>query len=373
MQRIIHIEVAGNRARASSRELGTQGEVAAAVVALSFDSGWDGYAKRLLWRSASGAESAYTLLTDPDPHGVYFASVPALPLSEAGMAALCVEGVVTSEETVERRARSVQLLFRVEPNDLDADSEAQAIDATVAEQLASALEGKAAASHTHTKSDVSDFSHTHAQSEVTGLTSALAGKAASSHTHTKSAITNFAHTHAQSEVTGLTSALAGKAAASHTHTKSAVTDFAHTHTKSDVTDFSHTHTKSDITDFAHTHEVDASGVTYTPDGGGATDVGSALDALSLLIAADRVSELSGSLASAGWSGASAPYTQSFGCQAVTANSHVIVGLPDNATDAQYEAACAACLRFVCGSGSVTAKAYGVKPTVALPIRIGVIK
>lgn len=42
-------------------------------------------------------------------------------------------------------------------------------------------------------------SHTHAQSDITGLASALAGKAASSHTH------------AQSDITGLETALAGKA------------------------------------------------------------------------------------------------------------------------------------------------------------------
>jgi tail-like repeat protein/collagen triple helix repeat protein len=55
------------------------------------------------------------------------------------------------------------------------------------------IDGKAAASHSHP------------QSEVTNLVSDLAGKAASSHTH------------AQSDVTSLVSDLAGKAAASHTH------------------------------------------------------------------------------------------------------------------------------------------------------------
>lgn len=48
-------------------------------------------------------------------------------------------------------------------------------------------------------------SHTHAQSDITGLASALNGKA------------NTSHTHAQSNVTGLTDALAGKAATNHTH------------------------------------------------------------------------------------------------------------------------------------------------------------
>lgn len=57
-------------------------------------------------------------------------------------------------------------------------------------------------------------SHTHAQSDVTGLSDALAGKAAASHTHTKADVTDFAHTHATSEVTDLDTALAAKADAS---------------------------------------------------------------------------------------------------------------------------------------------------------------
>lgn len=129
--------------------------------------------------------------------------------------------------------------------------------------------GAAAASHTHTKADVTDFAHTHVkadvtdfahthpQSDVTGLTTALAGKS------------DTGHTHAQSDVTGLVTALAGKAPSSHTHIKSEITDFAHSHVIADVTGLqtaldgkqaagsyaaaSHTHVKADVTDFAHTH------------------------------------------------------------------------------------------------------------------------
>lgn len=74
---------------------------------------------------------------------------------------------------------------------------------TVRTELASGLAGKASTSHTHTKSQVTDFAHasTHAsggsdaitiaQSQVTNLTSDLAGKAATSHTHTLSQITDY--------------------------------------------------------------------------------------------------------------------------------------------------------------------------------------
>jgi len=99
----------------------------------------------------------------------------------------------------------------------DNDHPQYALAATMTAELA----GKAATSHTHAQSEVTGLeaalagkaatSHTHAQSEVTGLEAALAGKAATSHTH------------AQSEVTGLEAALAGKAATSHTHAQSEVT------------------------------------------------------------------------------------------------------------------------------------------------------
>lgn len=69
----------------------------------------------------------------------------------------------------------------------------------VSTAMQTALDGKAASSHTH------------AQSDITGLTAALAGKAASSHNH------------AIADTTGLQAALDGKAASSHAHATSDVT------------------------------------------------------------------------------------------------------------------------------------------------------
>jgi hypothetical protein len=72
--------------------------------------------------------------------------------------------------------------------------------------------------------------------------------AQASHTHTKSQITDFSHksTHSTGGNDSLSPSDIGAAAASHTHTKSQITDFAHSHTKSDITDFAHTHSESDI-------------------------------------------------------------------------------------------------------------------------------
>lgn len=85
----------------------------------------------------------------------------------------------------------------------------------ITDQLNAAIGGKA------------DKSHTHSQSQITGLSTALNGKANATHTHTTSQVTGLdaalsdkaakTHTHSQSQVSGLSTALNEKAAKSHRH------------------------------------------------------------------------------------------------------------------------------------------------------------
>lgn len=78
------------------------------------------------------------------------------------------------------------------------------------------------------------------------------GKAAASHTHAKTDISDFAHT----------------------HTKTEISDFTHTHTQTDITDFAHTHTKTDITDFPNSMTPTSHASTATTYGvGTATQYG----------------------------------------------------------------------------------------------------
>ena len=115
----------------------------------------------------------------------------------------------------------------------------------ITDQLNAAIGNKADKTHTHSQSQVTGLttalndkaakSHTHTTSQVTGLDTALSGKANSSHKHTTADITNFttelnkkantSHTHTQAQVTGLSTALSGKANTSHTHTVSDLTDY----------------------------------------------------------------------------------------------------------------------------------------------------
>lgn len=76
--------------------------------------------------------------------------------------------------------------------------------------------------------------HSHAESDITGLVLDLAGKAATVHSHAESDITGLVldlagkaasvHTHAESDVTNLVTDLSGKAASVHTHAESDVTN-----------------------------------------------------------------------------------------------------------------------------------------------------
>lgn len=110
-------------------------------------------------------------------------------------------------------------------------------DANFASTILNAIDGKADISHTHTKSQITDFAHTHTLSNISdvtasaselnildgatlsttelnyldGVTSSIQtqidGKANSTHTHTKSQITDFSHTHDASEITNTLSTI----------------------------------------------------------------------------------------------------------------------------------------------------------------------
>ena len=123
-----------------------------------------------------------------------------ITLDEIFMAAAAGEYSGTLPEPVTRFQYYMKKIAEgssTKPEDIDAAIEAYLnshdADIVTEAELTQALAGKAAASHSH------------AQSDITGLDTALSGKAAVSHTH------------AQSDVTGLDSALAGKAAVSHAH------------------------------------------------------------------------------------------------------------------------------------------------------------
>ena len=102
--------------------------------------------------------------------------------------------------------------------------------------------------HTHKKSEITDFTHTHNISDVATLQTTLNGKANTSHTHTTSEITDFpvipdvSNYIQKSSTSGL---VKNDGSIDTTNYLSSLP--SHTHTKSEITDFTHTHSISDIT------------------------------------------------------------------------------------------------------------------------------
>ena len=81
-------------------------------------------------------------------------------------------------------------------------------------------------------------------------------------------------------------------------------------------------------------------------------------------------EHTATLTAAGWTGDSAPYTQTVTVTGLAADAHLIVGLAPTVTSEEMEAAAAAMLLATAqAAGSITISAFGDKPEAALPILI----
>jgi hypothetical protein len=116
--------------------------------------------------------------------------------------------------------------------------------------------------HTHNKSQITDFAHTHPITDISGLETELNSKATQddidvaiaalvdSSPEALNTLNELAEALANDPnfATTITNELAGKSDLDHTHLKADITDFAHTHVKADITDFAHTHVEADITD-----------------------------------------------------------------------------------------------------------------------------
>lgn len=98
------------------------------------------------------------------------------------------------------------------------------------------------------------------------IDSAISGKANVNHTHTKIQISDFSHTHTISDVTNLQTQLDGKASTSHTHTKADITDFAHTHNINEITNLFNTFYAGTTTNSSNNYSVTVSGITSYQEG-----------------------------------------------------------------------------------------------------------
>lgn len=108
MDRIIEVKVGGNYLTKDNKNAGVQHEAGVTSLRISFDEGWDGYAKKVTWWDAKGLNPVETTLTTnlledvTVSTRVYIVPIPKEPLAEAGMCTFVIDGYVSG-----KRMRSV--------------------------------------------------------------------------------------------------------------------------------------------------------------------------------------------------------------------------------------------------------------------------
>lgn len=92
--RYINVTVIGVFAEKSSKNAGVQGEGNATSLVIRFDSSWDNYNKRIVWRDAHGENPTSVLFTAAhyQNDGTYILPIPSEPLAIAGWCSFTIEG-----------------------------------------------------------------------------------------------------------------------------------------------------------------------------------------------------------------------------------------------------------------------------------------
>lgn len=105
MDRIINVKVGGNYISKDNKTAGVRGEANVTKLRLTFDEGWDDYAKKVTFWNARGLNP---VVIDLLPHlaeseRVYLVPIPAEPMEEAGMFTFVIEGAV--DDKVQRSVK----------------------------------------------------------------------------------------------------------------------------------------------------------------------------------------------------------------------------------------------------------------------------
>lgn len=137
LDRIIEVKINGNYLTKDNKNAGVQHEGNVTALRIAFDSGWDGYAKKVTWWDAKGGNPVETTLTTNlledmvASTRIYLAPIPAEPLAEAGWCTFVIDGYADG-----KRCRSIAdtLLVKAAPFQENAGEPADPTP-TQAEQL----------------------------------------------------------------------------------------------------------------------------------------------------------------------------------------------------------------------------------------------
>lgn len=127
MDRIIEVKVAGSHLTKDNRNAGVQHEANSKRLRITFDEGWDGYAKTVTWWDALGQNPVKRVLTTDcledatKDTRVYLCPIPGEAMTEDGMCTFIIDGYSDG-----KRMRSVsdELLVSDAPFDENADEPA---------------------------------------------------------------------------------------------------------------------------------------------------------------------------------------------------------------------------------------------------------
>ena len=137
MDRIIEVKVGGNYLTKDNQNAGVQHEANVAALRIVFDESWDGYAKKVTWWDAKGANPVERTLTADlleditQSTRIYLCPIPGEPLSEAGWCTFVLDGYVSGKR---QRSISDRLLVKEAPFVAQADEPVDPTP-TQAEQL----------------------------------------------------------------------------------------------------------------------------------------------------------------------------------------------------------------------------------------------
>lgn len=142
MDRIINVKINGNYLTKDNNKAGVKGEANVTALRITFDEGWDGYAKTAVFWDARGENPVRRILTADllenraENTRVYICPIPGEPLAHEGFMTFVVEGAVNEKV---QRSVSDELLVEYSEN---TDSAAEPEDPTPsqAEQLQSQIE-----------------------------------------------------------------------------------------------------------------------------------------------------------------------------------------------------------------------------------------
>lgn len=137
MDRIINVKVGGNYLSKDNKNAGVRGEGNVTMLRITFDEGWDGYAKTVtFWDALGGNPVKRTLTADlieniTEDIRVYLVPIPAEPMAEAGMLTFVIDGYLEG-----KRQRSIadKLVVKDSPETDNAEEPADPTP-TQAEQL----------------------------------------------------------------------------------------------------------------------------------------------------------------------------------------------------------------------------------------------